>query len=66
MTRIYCLGQVRAVSVNCYRCNHTIKEYLECPKFVENASHEEDISDESLEATLRKWVGRTGLEEEEE
>jgi hypothetical protein len=66
MNKVYCLGLVRNVCINCYSCNHTTKEYLECPKFVENASHEEDLSDtESLEERIRRWAGIMGLGEEE-
>ena len=66
MTRVYCLGQVRAISTNCYRCNHTTEEYIRCPYFVDNATHDLQLDGETLEEVLRKWVGRTGLEEEQE
>jgi hypothetical protein len=66
MNRVYCLGLVRNIWINCYSCNHTTEEYLKCPKFAENASHEDDLSEtESLEDRLKRWGGIMGLGEEE-
>lgn len=29
--RIYCLGRDQVLCDNCYSCNHTIRDWIECP-----------------------------------
>lgn len=57
---IKCLGAITSLCNNCSSCNHTTKEYLECPYYLERIEYGKNREDLQIsEEDINLWVTRT-------